>query len=235
MLDHWDSLQRLLECDSTEALRAEATRQVQRLGFENWVYTSAGSTHQIPERLNAYPPDWISHYQRQGYLAVDPVVEHCRHHSTPCLWASDPRARRVGYLTSYFREASDYGLRAGIGLPLHGPGGHSGMISVATDSNTRAGENLRHLGDLQLLATFMYEAGHRLLCESAQQAVNLTSREQDCLRWAAEGKTSWEIGQQLGIGERTVVFHLQNAARKLGVLGRRQAIAKALALQLIAL
>lgn len=233
MLDQWDSLQRLLECDSTERLRAEASRQVQRLGFENWVYASANPAHQVPERLNAFPPAWTAHYRRQGYLDVDPVVDHCRHHSTPCLWASDPRARSSGYQTEYFREASDYGLRLGIGLPLHGPGGHTGMISVATDSQARARENLHHLGELQLLASFMYEAGHRLLCESAQQEAHLTSREQDCLRWAAEGKTSWEIGQLLGIGERTVVFHLQNAARKLGVLGRRQAIAKALALQLI--
>lgn len=235
MLDQWDSLQRLLECDSTEDLRAEASRQVRSLGFENWIYTGASTAHQVPEHLNAYPPGWTAHYKRQGYLDIDPVVEHCRLRSTPCLWASDPQARRAGYLTDYFREAADYGLRAGIGLPLHGPGGHTGMISVATDNNSQAGENLRHLGDLQLLASFMYEAGHRLLCESAQQAVHLTSREQDCLRWAAEGKTSWEIGQLLGIGERTVVFHIQNAARKLGVLGRRQAIAKALALQLIAL
>jgi len=235
MLDQWDSLQCLLECDSAEKLRAEASRQVRRLGFENWNFTGANMAHQVPERLNAFPPDWIAHYQRQGYLQVDPVVEHCRLHSTPCLWASDPRARRAGYLTNYFREAVDYGLHAGIGLPLHGPGGHAGMITVATDSNERAGESLRNLGNLQLLASFMYEAGRRLLCESAQQEVHLTSREQDCLRWAAEGKTSWEIGQQLGVGERTVVFHVQNAARKLGVLGRRQAIAKALALQLIAL
>ncbi|MEZ5460206.1 autoinducer binding domain-containing protein [Dokdonella sp.] len=235
MLDQWASLQSLLECDSTESLRAEASRQIRRLGFENWNYSSANAAHQIPERLNAYPPAWTAHYRRQGYLEIDPVVDHCRHRSTPCLWASDPQARRAGYLTDYFREAADYGLRAGIGLPLHGPGGHTGMISVATDNNARAGENLHHLGDLQLLASFMYEAGHRILCESAQQEVHLTSREQDCLRWAAEGKTSWEIGQLLGIGERTVVFHLQNAARKLGVLGRRQAIAKALALQLITL
>ncbi|MGB0135363.1 MAG: LuxR family transcriptional regulator [Dokdonella sp.] len=235
MLDQWDSLQCLLECDSAETLRAEASRQVRRLGFDNWVYTGAGAAHRVADRLNTYPAAWNAHYQRKGYLELDPVIEHCRHRSTPCLWASDPRARRAGFITDYFREAADYGLRAGIGLPLHGPGGHTGMISVATDNNAQAGENLRHLGDLQLLASFMHEANHRLLCQSAQQEVHLTSREQDCLRWAAEGKTSWEIGQLLGIGERTVVFHIQNAARKLGVLGRRQAIAKAFALQLIAL
>ena len=51
----------------------------------------------------------------------------------------------------------------------------------------------------------------------------------------AEGKTGWEIGKLLGISERTVVFHVENAARKLGVFGRRQAVARAIALQLITL
>ena len=59
--------------------------------------------------------------------------------------------------------------------------------------------------------------------------------EIECLRWAAEGKTGWEIGKLLGISERTVVFHVENAARKLGVFGRRQAVARAIALQLITL
>ncbi|MBL0162247.1 MAG: helix-turn-helix transcriptional regulator [Xanthomonadales bacterium] len=63
----------------------------------------------------------------------------------------------------------------------------------------------------------------------------MTARELDCLRWAAEGKTSWAIGQQLGISERTAIFHLSNSARKLGVIGRRQAIARAMSLNLIAI
>ncbi|HMM65977.1 MAG TPA: LuxR family transcriptional regulator [Dokdonella sp.] len=234
MHDQLDSLQQLLECRSADELRLQSGRLLERLGFENWIYTSGSAAQGLPLWLNAYPADWMAHYRRQGYLEVDPVVEHCRHHTTPCLWAADPFARRAGYLTEFFSEAADYGLRAGIALPIHGPGGQSGMISVATDDTSHARSNLRHLGELHLLASFVHEAGQRLLSACAQEQIHLTARELDCLRWAAEGKTSWEIGQQLSIGERTVVFHLQNAARKLGVLGRRQAIAKAMGLQLIA-
>ena len=52
----------------------------------------------------------------------------------------------------------------------------------------------------------------------------LTGRELECLHWASLGKTSWEIGIILGIGERTVNFHIQNASRKLQVRGRQAAI-----------
>lgn len=56
----------------------------------------------------------------------------------------------------------------------------------------------------------------------------LSGRETDCLQWAAAGKTSWETGVILGVSERTVNFHLQNACRKLSVHNRRAAVATAL-------
>jgi DNA-binding CsgD family transcriptional regulator len=235
MQDQWDSLHRLLDCASTDELRSETNRHVQELGFDNWIYTTGSATPWGPYQLNEYPPDWLAHYSRQGYFDIDPVVNHCRLRTTPCLWASGPFARRAGYMTEFFREAADYGLRSGIGIPIHGPGGQWGMVSVATDSAIEPRASLQNLAELHLLATFMHEAGHRFITASTQEQVHLTARELDSLRWAAEGKTSWEIGQLLSIGERTVIFHLNNAARKLGVIGRRQAVARAISLQLITL
>lgn len=63
----------------------------------------------------------------------------------------------------------------------------------------------------------------------------LTNRETDCLHWAAQGKTSWEIGRILGISERTVNFHIANTCDKLKVTGRQAAIATALRHGLLAL
>lgn len=62
----------------------------------------------------------------------------------------------------------------------------------------------------------------------------LTKREHDCLYWAAQGKTSWEIGQILGICERTVNFHIANSCTKLAVHTRQAAIARALHTRLLA-
>lgn len=52
----------------------------------------------------------------------------------------------------------------------------------------------------------------------------LTTRELTCLHWAAMGKTSWEIGAIIGLSERTINFHINNACSKLGVHGRQAAI-----------
>lgn len=56
----------------------------------------------------------------------------------------------------------------------------------------------------------------------------LSERELECLEWVSLGKTSWETGLILGVSERTINFHLLNAARKLNVYGRQAAVALAL-------
>lgn len=236
MIESWENLQQLLECTSTENLRTKVEERLQQLGFDNWIYADDSPNSRRHGSLVAYPDNWMEHYRRQGYFDIDPVINHCRQHMIPCLWASNPAARRAGYLTGYFSEAVDFGLHVGIGLPTHGPD-HSGRLTVATADTTSAAAHLNQLGELQLLASSVHEVVRRLSEQetSSGTQVHLTAREIECLRWAADGKTSWEIGQQLGIAERTAIFHLNNSARKLGVIGRRQAIARAMRLGLIAL
>lgn len=58
---------------------------------------------------------------------------------------------------------------------------------------------------------------------SGRRSQSLSSRERTCLAWIAEGKTAWEVGQILGISERTVIAHVASAATKLGAANRVQA------------
>jgi DNA-binding CsgD family transcriptional regulator len=51
-----------------------------------------------------------------------------------------------------------------------------------------------------------------------------------CLKWAAMGKTDSEISEIIHISLPTVRFHITNAARNLNVIGRPQAIYKAVTL-----
>jgi DNA-binding CsgD family transcriptional regulator len=62
---------------------------------------------------------------------------------------------------------------------------------------------------------------------------DLSDREKVCLRWAALGKSSWEIGRILSISENTVIFHIKNAMKKLGTSNRILAAVKAVQLGLI--
>ncbi len=54
---------------------------------------------------------------------------------------------------------------------------------------------------------------------------HLTARERETLAWASQGKSAWEIGEILGISQRTVEEHLSAAGRKLGAVNRVHAVA----------
>jgi DNA-binding NarL/FixJ family response regulator len=62
---------------------------------------------------------------------------------------------------------------------------------------------------------------------------HLTRREKEVLTWVGRGKTSSEIGMILGLRERTVNFHCDQAMRRLDVMNRTQAVTKAMSLRLI--
>ena len=52
----------------------------------------------------------------------------------------------------------------------------------------------------------------------------LTKREEEVFSLLVEYKTTKEIGEGLGISEKTVRNHISNAMQKLGVKGRAQAV-----------
>jgi DNA-binding NarL/FixJ family response regulator len=63
--------------------------------------------------------------------------------------------------------------------------------------------------------------------------LHLTEREKEVLAWVGRGKTSSEIAIILGLSERTVNFHCDQAVKRLDVTNRTQAVAKAITARLI--
>jgi len=53
--------------------------------------------------------------------------------------------------------------------------------------------------------------------------VDLTGREEEIMRWVAEGKTNWEISIILNVSLNTIKFHLKNIYHKLGGVENRWA------------
>lgn len=60
--------------------------------------------------------------------------------------------------------------------------------------------------------------------EPPSQEVRLTQREMEVLGLAATGRTSEQIGVEVGISRNTVVMHLATVRRKLGVSTTRAAV-----------
>lgn len=57
--------------------------------------------------------------------------------------------------------------------------------------------------------------------------MDFTAREIEVLKWIANGKSDWQIGQILHISDKTVNFHVENMKRKCGVATRMQVVVQA--------
>jgi DNA-binding CsgD family transcriptional regulator len=89
------------------------------------------------------------------------------------------------------------------------------------------------LREFRILANYFHGHILRINGVDAEEELLISARELDCLKWTAAGKTAWEASVILGISERTVRFHLNMAREKLKCATTTQAVAKAVANQLI--
>jgi DNA-binding CsgD family transcriptional regulator len=91
------------------------------------------------------------------------------------------------------------------------------------------------LAELKILGEYFHSHMLRRNGIDTSDALVVSARELDCLRWVAAGKSAWEASVILGISERTVRFHLNSAREKLNCTTTTQAVAKVVAHQLIAI
>lgn len=125
-----------------------------------------------------------------------------------------------------------YGVEAAIVCPAYLPGGVIGAVIWATSEPGAdvADAFAAHASELHSLALRFVATYEDAVHGSDETPARLTRREIQCLKWAAAGKTDAEIGSLVAISLPTVRFHVTNAARKLKVAGRSQAIQRAVTL-----
>lgn len=160
----------------------------------------------------------------------EPVLHRLKTMSIPFIYDQSLYvAEKAGDL---WEEQAPHGYRTGIAMALHMPGGRHFLMGVDRSEPlpSDTARVLRLMADLQLLAVYAQETATRLLLPSAGidgDIPRLTPREQDILRWARDGKSSSVIADILQISLSTVNYHLGSAMKKLGVVTKHQAAAKA--------
>ncbi|KRR11010.1 autoinducer binding domain-containing protein [Bradyrhizobium valentinum] len=209
-----------------------ATRLTQRLGFERFAYLRL--TGETPMLISSYPKSWTSRYFQLGYQQLDPVVRRARAEHALFSWggeastlAGNREQRR------FFDEATTFGIRSGITVPIRGGFGRMAAFTLATGDRDLHPERLvADWKDLvQLVGLYFHShVAARLDVPSTGKLgeSELTQRERQCLAWTAHGKTVADIAVLVQIAPRTVVFHLENARRKLGAASIAQCVAEAL-------
>ena len=166
------------------------------------------------------PADDIRYTEAWGD-AADRVREHFRTSVCPLVW-QDP----VG-------ASDDPAVLLNVAIPLASRMGDFAALQAcwSGDLASRSASAQEQLPDLCWVALHLHEAVRRLMLrEPLKTGSRLTTRETECLGWIAQGKTSWEIARILEVTEHTVIFHANNAMRKLGVNARAAAVQRAMSL-----
>ncbi|HWP20833.1 MAG TPA: autoinducer binding domain-containing protein [Burkholderiaceae bacterium] len=230
-----DDIQSLLAVPDENELFERLTRAAQDLGFE---YCAYGLRMPLPlsnprvAMFNNYPRPWQERYQACGYVTVDPTVQHGMRSSLPVVWSDEVFASAP----QLWDEARAFGLRVGWALAYRDA---SGVRSLMTLSRSR-GELTRDELDANLPRLYwLTQVGHigmtQLMAPKLMPEirVRLSEREAEVLRWTADGKTSNDVAEILGISERTVNFHINNAMAKLGATNKTSATIRAAMLGLL--
>ena len=169
-------------------------------------------------------------------LALDsPIPAACRYEAEP-FWANkdgirtrQPNAFIPAIDLTKFEERAM--TRAAIVVPVHLPFGQIGAASFnPVDDRTDLAAEYEVLADtLGLYARTFIGSYVRAMCRAQRLPAGsrLSKREVECLRWAAIGKTDFEISMIMERSRATVRFHIHNASLKLDAVNRSQTVFKA--------
>ena len=175
--------------------------------------------------------DWSAHYIGGQLYRRDHLIPLAIAGPSPLWWSQTKTAPTLTPKEqALYGEAGAFGMRDGFITPVHNADGSISMITLTASEKLEL--SLVDQTALRLLSLYYYSFGMALTRNAAM--AKLTERQRECLKWVRAGKTSWEISTILRISERTVIFHISAACRRLGVQTRAQAVVEAVVQGLIA-
>lgn len=204
------------------------SEHIARAGFEHFLFTGLpAATDNLQDHvvLNGWPTGWFDEYMSSGYYRHDPMAAFSRETVKPFIWAEvryDPSRRATHRV---MEAARSYGLSSGYSVPIVGARGEQACITMA---GPERGLPKGMLPAIHLMSIYAYSQARDLLMGRHPPYERLSPREKEVLKWAAGGRSNWEIGVVLAISERAVRRHVQSAARKLGAASRTAAIVNAI-------
>src|SRR2546428_8587446 len=221
----------VMQARNRSEFRDELVRHAKGAGFD-YVSATAIIDHVVGDTefvsVSNTPEAYLATFESVAAGRRDPVMQHCKGRSVPIIWDQATYADKG--VADMWEEQARFGYKTGVAMALHLPEGRHFFFGVDRDQAlpVSPGELTRMVADVQLFAVHAMDAAMRLLVPERLQPERpvLTNREVECLSRTMDGKTAWEVGNLLGISERTAVLHLQTAMRKLGCINKHQAVLK---------
>lgn len=233
----WNFIKSIEDSDDEATVQQLLLQRAAPSGFK-WAFagrvpSSAAKPRDIPSHVlfQEFPEGWGERYNKHHYALRDPVVRHLQRQQSPFTWdesyAAETRREDVKLIGG---EAAAFGLRTGYVIPIQLVGG---VLAAVSFGASYADSHPESLAELAFAANFA--VGHllRLRHKPKSRERLVTPRERECILWASEGKTDWEIAVILGISRPTVAKHLLSARHRLDVMNRAHLIGEAIRKKII--
>jgi DNA-binding CsgD family transcriptional regulator len=179
--------------------------------------------------IATYSKLWQVRYFLRRYGAVDPVIKRGSAAILPFDWESlhsdDPATQ------NFFTDAIRHNVgRNGLSIPVRNRKNVHSLISFTSDIPKQdwvifKTSNMTYLQQLSALIDSAAGIDSKLPPSSVQ----LSPREEQCLIWAARGKTHQEIADILSLSLGSVKTHLDTARHKLRCINLTHAVGVAVA------
>lgn len=232
-----DFLEATQNASNTGELDALFQQAMDDEGYQNIVFAYLPRKASVKVLTANCPDGYHDLYFSRKYHLIDPILRQTFVAQRPFFW--DPivaHKDRTAAETSFFMECKDIGVHGGVTMPFHNSDRSTHVMSLSLrDGPTPDPRRV----------PFVYAAAAQTWVRHCALAIDvtapagvtkqLTARERECLSWAKDGKTNWEISQIIAVAERTVEFHISNAMRKLNASNRIMAIVIAIQEGLIGL
>lgn len=180
--------------------------------------------------LDSWPSEWATRYFTRNYIFNDPAIRKLpegkafRWSELDALTRHNPKAQLV------MNEATEFGLRSGITIPLL-------PIENEVIGFSLAGRSLEmsphEESMLMMLASYATARAIVLRDDNSQRPNSFTTKEKDVLRFIASGHSRAEIARRMNVTEKAVDWHLRNIRDKMGVSTTTFAVAEAIRLGII--
>ena len=204
----------------TDALLDSCLSLLAPIGVSHVSYARTNLYGECSFKTN-YADAWQAHYLEHEMIDNDPVIEDGMRDSILRCWPCVDRDRETA---GFFETARAFGVPSlGAAVTFQTQTGLS-VFSVAFEGTAKewCGTLKAYENELNLTAmSFCIRAGQ------LKKVLHLTARERDVLRWTARGKTSWEIGQILGLTEGTVNQYSRVIMKKMNAMNRVECVTKA--------
>lgn len=194
-------------------------------------HPTLSSDHELGVIYDSSMSDWVEHYTKSQYLEVDPV--HKQGILSPGIqvwseWAE--RQELPDSQANIFAAVERFGLYEGLTMSVHGSGGTKTAILMARSAPTNQKLDQKSLDAIELASHQFHKCYLDLMEHEFDLSANvLSAREEEVLKWMAQGCTKAEVGEKLIMSSHTVDYHMRNILKKLDA--RNTVAATAIAIQ----